>query len=136
MESKLKHLEFIQGVVSRMGGNMFFLRGWAVTLVAAYLAVIAQSDENIVVLTVLAFVLTVVFWVYDGYFLSLERKYRALYDKVRQLPDGEVDFSMRIGEFNANAQNTLLFCVFSKTVVPFYVILLAAETYFFVGGLI
>ena len=31
-EEKLKHLEFIQSVISRMSANSFFLKGWGVTL--------------------------------------------------------------------------------------------------------
>ena len=34
MENKIKHLEIIQGVINRMAGNSFALKGWAVTLVA------------------------------------------------------------------------------------------------------
>jgi hypothetical protein len=44
----------------------------------------------------LFFILLLLFWVYDAYFLSLERKYRGLYDKVRQLPEEKIDFSMNI----------------------------------------
>ena len=35
MESKHKHLEFIQGVVNRLASDSFRLKGWAVVLVAA-----------------------------------------------------------------------------------------------------
>ena len=34
MDRKMKHLEMIQGVISRMANNSFMLKGWAVTLVA------------------------------------------------------------------------------------------------------
>ncbi len=36
MENKRKHLEFIQAIISRMAGNLFFLRGWTITLIAAF----------------------------------------------------------------------------------------------------
>ena len=35
---KLKHLEFIQGIITRMANNSFMLKGWAVTLVAGIFA--------------------------------------------------------------------------------------------------
>lgn len=28
MENKIKHLEFIQGVINRMANNSFMLKGW------------------------------------------------------------------------------------------------------------
>lgn len=38
MEKKLKHLDFLQLVITRMNVNSFFLKGWSVTLVAALFA--------------------------------------------------------------------------------------------------
>ena len=35
-----------------------------------------------------------VFWAMDGYYLGLEKGFRCVYDRVRVLPDSEVDFSM------------------------------------------
>jgi len=34
-EDQRKHLELIQGVITRMAGNSFLIRGWSVTLVSA-----------------------------------------------------------------------------------------------------
>ena len=45
MSDKLKHLEFIQGVINRMGQNSFLIKGWTVTLVAALFA-LAAKDSN------------------------------------------------------------------------------------------
>lgn len=36
-DHKVSHLEMIQGVINRMAGNSFALKGWAVTLVAGIL---------------------------------------------------------------------------------------------------
>jgi hypothetical protein len=69
MENKRKHLEFIQNIISRMAGNLFFLRGWTITLIAALLALFAKGNDSIYIVYFLI-VLTFVFWVLDGYFLS------------------------------------------------------------------
>jgi hypothetical protein len=45
MESKLKHLELVQGVINRMAGNSFILKGWSVTLTSALFA-LAAKDAN------------------------------------------------------------------------------------------
>lgn len=129
METKTKHLEMIQGVVGRMGGNLFYLRGWSITLAAGLLALLAQKDSPKLFPLLMLGAVTIIFWIYDGYFLSLERKYRDLYDKVRKLPDSKVDFSMDVSEFSALKKNALLYCMFSKTLAPFYLFFLGATIY-------
>jgi len=37
MKNKRKHLELIQGIINRMASNLFFLRGWTITLIATLL---------------------------------------------------------------------------------------------------
>lgn len=127
-EDKRKHLEFIQGVITRMGGNLFYLRGWSITLIGGLLALLSQQDNNKFSLILLTGVV-LVFWVYDGYFLSLERRYRALYNKVRKQRVDEVDYSMDIREFNGDKHNTIVYSMFSKTLAPFYLLFLAASLY-------
>lgn len=44
-EDLLKHLEFIQYIINRMAKNSFLLKGWTVTIVAAFFALAAQNLE-------------------------------------------------------------------------------------------
>ncbi len=81
----------IQGVIDRMAGNLFFLKGWAITLIAALFALSAQNTNQKYIY--IAFFPVVIFWILDGYFLSRERQFRDLYDDVRVLDEGEIDFS-------------------------------------------
>jgi len=122
--NKIAHLQMIQGIVDRMGGNLFYLRGWSITLLAGLFA-ISTSDSLKVAewAPLLFFVLLILFWIYDAYFLSLERKFRGLYDKVRKLSEDEIDFSMNIGEFNTHADKTLFSAMFSHTLLGFYAVL-------------
>ena len=46
MNNKLKHLEFIQRVINRMASNLFFLRGWTVTLIAALFALFVKGTNS------------------------------------------------------------------------------------------
>ena len=46
MDSKLKHLEFIQGVINRLSTNSFLLKGWSVVLVSALFA-LSANDANV-----------------------------------------------------------------------------------------
>ena len=45
MEQKLKHLEFIQGVINRLATNSFQMKGWSVVLVAATLVLLARESR-------------------------------------------------------------------------------------------
>ena len=44
---KLKHLEFIQGIITRMANNSFMLKGWAVTLVAGIFALSSKDSDQL-----------------------------------------------------------------------------------------
>lgn len=92
MEKKLKHLEMLQAVISRMANNSFRLKGWNVVLVSAIFVLASSESKSQIVC--LAYLPTAVFWLLDGYFLRQERLFRKLYDKVRALGDDDIDFSM------------------------------------------
>ena len=119
MENKRKHLEFIQNIISRMAGNLFFLRGWTITLIAALLALFAKGNNSNYIIYFLI-VLTLVFWILDGYFLSQERLYRDLYNHVRTLKEEKIDFSMDTSEYKKYKRNTLIYSMFSSTLLVFY----------------
>jgi hypothetical protein len=57
---KEKHLDLLQGVINRMAGNSFLLRGWSVTLVSALLTLGANHAQPLVVAIALLPVFT--FW--------------------------------------------------------------------------
>jgi len=96
MEKKLKHLEFIQLVITRMNVNSFLLKGWCVTIVAAVLALYASNQNNCVL--VIGILPTLVFWFLDAYYLTQERKFRGLYNDVAGVsenPKNIKEFEMR-----------------------------------------
>ena len=94
IEAKLKHLEFIQNTITRMAHNSFLLKGWCITVVGAIIGI--NKDGVDWKITLLAMMLTTMFWVLDGYFLSQERYFRARYDEVRQKDPKDIDFKMQL----------------------------------------
>ena len=118
-----KHLELIQGVINRMAGNSFHLKGWSVVLVSALFA-LGASDAN-VNFVYLAFLPALAFWVLDGYFLWQERMYRKLYDAVRAETDEAPDFSMNAYEYKDEVASWPATC-FSTTLLIFHGMVLAA----------
>lgn len=118
MENKRKHLELIQGVINRMANNLFFLRGWTITLIAALFALFVKEANHDYIFVVYFPVL--IFWILDGYFLSQERLFRALYNHVRKLDEKEIDFSMDTNEYRKDEKNSWLSSIFSSTLLFFY----------------
>lgn len=118
MESKLKHLEFIQGVINRMAGNSFFLKGWAVTLIAALFALSAKDTNPKYIY--IAYFPVIIFWILDGYFLSQERLFRNLYNEVRRFKNEDINFSMDTSKYKKNKRNGWLSSMFSTTLRLFY----------------
>jgi len=118
MENKQKHLEIIQGVVSRMANNLFFLKGWAITLITGLFAL--SASESSARYIIIACFLVMTFWILDGYFLSRERLFRDLYDEIRQRNEKEIDFSMDTKKHERNPRNSWLRSMFSHTLLWFY----------------
>lgn len=117
MEKKLKHLDFLQLVITRMNVNSFLLKGWSVTLVSALFA-FAAKDTNIHYVLI-TYISTPLFWFLDGYYLSLERQYRSLYNVVKEKPESEIDFDLNARPYN-KGKNMWLPSVFSPTLYIFY----------------
>ena len=123
MDNRTKHLEFIQGVVNRLSTNSFLLKGWSVILISALFA-LSVSDSNSAFIF-LAYFPAIVFWGLDGYFLWEEKKFRKLYDHVRELEESKVDFSMDTTGVKDQA-GTWWGATISKTLVPFHGVLIGA----------
>jgi nitrogen fixation/metabolism regulation signal transduction histidine kinase len=101
---------------------LFLLRGWSVTLVAALFA-FAAKDTNIDYV-IITYISTPLFWLLDGYYLSQERKYRDLYNIIRQKEEDKIDFDMNATITN-NKKNSWLSSTFSITQIIFYGTLIA-----------
>jgi len=117
MEAKLKHLEMIQGVINRMAGNSFLLKGWNVVLVSALFALAAKDANKLYIY--LAYFPCIVFWILDGYFLWQEKLYRKLYDEVRIKEEAKIDFSMDTSSLKEKV-NPWSDVVFSPTLALFH----------------
>ncbi|KUO18886.1 hypothetical protein [Streptomyces dysideae] len=120
---QVKHLEFIQGVITRLGTNSFLVKGWALTLSAGLLALSASQLSW--QLAAVGVVPLLCFWYLDGFFLRQERLFRHLYDDVRR-PGSQVEtLSMNVGPYLDRTPWARI--TFSQTLALFYGPLLGAE---------
>jgi hypothetical protein len=113
---QIKHLEFIQAVIIRLGTNSFLIKGWVLTIAAALFAFLVTDRSW--ALAVVGLVPLLAFWFLDGYFLWQERLFRRLYDDARR-PSSSVDLlSMNVTAYRDQA--TWASAAFSRTLLLFY----------------
>ena len=117
MNAKLKHLEMLQAIISRMSRNSFLLKGWNVVLVSAIF--VLASTESKASLVFLAYLPAAVFWLLDGYFLHQERLFRKLYDTVRVMAEDDIDFSMNTAPVKSEVASWLRVAL-SQTLLLFH----------------
>jgi hypothetical protein len=116
-----KHLTLIQGVINRLAGNSFSLKGWSMTLVSALLALSARDSAPWTVM--IALLPAVTFWGLDGYFLAQEKLFRTLYTKVITPGCAVPPFSMQTEPLT---RRTWIGATFSGTLIPFHGTVLGA----------
>ncbi len=75
-----KHLDHLQGVITRHNSNSFMIKGWTITICTAILAIAGTWKEPL--LSLIALVPISVFWVLDSFYLANERCFVSLYNAV------------------------------------------------------
>jgi hypothetical protein len=130
--NRVKHLEMIQAVVSRLGSNGFLIKGWAVTLAGAFVGLAVNSHNG--AFARIGAGVVMVLWGLDAYFLRAERRFRRLGSCVQAF-DGSLspffmgatssDFFSKLteGKWKLRWLGTFL----SLTLFLFYGVLVGAE---------
>lgn len=116
-DAQIKHLEFIQAVITRLANNSFLMKGWALTVAGLIFGFAADRGSWRVAAA--ALLPTVAFWGLDAYFLRQERLFRRLYDAVRRSDPPVEPFSMDTRD-HAAAVPSWLATALSGTLLPFY----------------
>ena len=122
-EETIKHLEFIQNIITRHNTNSFQIKGLTVTIVSALLAVYASND-NLAFLWI-SIIPTILFWFLDSYYLQLERKFRGLYNDVAGVSDEpkEIKEMEMRPDLYKGGKFKFVNVLFSDTIWPLYIFL-------------
>jgi hypothetical protein len=121
-EEEIKHLEFIQNIITRINTNSFQIKGMAITIVSALLAIYAsEKNPDFILITIFPLIL---FWFLDSYYLTQERKFRGLYnDLLKDNPNNLKPFEMR-PDLYKGGKYSFWSVFFSKTIWTIYLIVI------------
>lgn len=121
-EDKIRYIELVQSIISRLANNSFLLKGWTITLIAA---IFSLSDKIMKNFTFTIYFFILIFWILDSYYLYQERLYRDLYNKVIEIRDEYPPlFSLKIDKKRNEKIISFFKSFFSFTEVSFYLLLL------------
>lgn len=111
---RVKHLEMLQAVIGRMANEAALVRGWALTVTAAFYGFAAKSLNWRI--AAVGFLPVVLFWWLNVYYLWSEQKYRCLYGRAADPSSTVPLFSMDASQEDAPVWKA----VASRVVWPFY----------------
>lgn len=85
--SKIEHLKMIEEVIKRMANNSLDIKKLYVTLFVAFMALILKEKVSMTndaygLIIFIMLIITVVFGFLDTYYLTLEKKYRDLFNDI------------------------------------------------------
>lgn len=83
-EARIRYLEMIQAVVSRLANDSFLVKGWAITVTGIILGFAVTANRW--PLALVSLIPTLIFWMLDTYYLRAERRFRALYRRAVEEP--------------------------------------------------
>jgi hypothetical protein len=92
LDRKQAHLAMIRVIIKRMALGALLLKGWSFLIVAALLAVAANPARTR--FAWLGLFMAILFWAIDAHLLRQELLFTKLFERVRELPEAALDFSM------------------------------------------
>ena len=125
VDSTVAYLQMIQSAIDRMSTSSAIFKGFAATVGVGSLAAFRGNGCFVISVLILLFV----FLILDAYYLQIERRYRYLYECVRDKRH-PVDFDMKPPEVKAiikcdksvEARRThFISCLVSKPILLFYI---------------
>lgn len=128
MNPNEKHLEFLQNNIGRMNQCSFHMKGWAITLASALIAVfvstITKENPGNKIYIYAAIASTILFWFLDSIYMSKERKLIAIYNDVIGVGEGTLEIVKY--EIPINKYKGWKYSIFRAMLFPTEIILYGA----------
>lgn len=125
-EELYKEIDLIQSCIVRMANNSFMLKGWLITLIIAFIALLPENINRHYICAIILLI-DLAFWYLNAFFLKVEKLYRWKYEWVitRRL-DGNRDFIFNLDPYEKNMwinkkkPNTIKVMLTSETLLVIY----------------
>lgn len=132
MKPNEKHLEFLQSNISRMNQCSFQMKGWAITLASALIAVfvstISENNFGNKIYIYASIVSTFLFWCLDSLYLSKERKLIGIYNDLIGTSNGKKQNPIAIKDYEIplNKYKGWKYCIIRAMLLPSEIIFYGA----------
>lgn len=119
-ENKISYLQMIQNSIDRMSTTSAVFKGVCATILTGISAISFTEINKWVLL--LAALPVICFFIIDVYYLQLERRYRFLYDEVRNDLHA-IDFDLKPPKVKEISDSTVKIgsCILSPSIYLFYI---------------
>lgn len=122
VDLRIAHLNMIQNVISRMSGFSASAKNFCITINAVIIA--GTFEREVPWIELGAMLVVALFCLMDSYYLSLERRYRELFEDVAARPlDATPDLSLKASPLTWRCFGG---SITSTSVFPFYLLLMAS----------
>lgn len=117
-----KHLEFLQNNISRMNQCSFQMKGWAITiasaLVAIFVSTISSESQGNKIYLYAAIASSILFWGLDSLYLSKERKFIGIYNDIIGVDNEANQPTVNIKEYEIPLKkyNRGYYCIFRSII--------------------
>ncbi len=105
MESKIRYLEMIQRAIDGASNNSLRIKGFTMLLLAGTLALLLRNGASAIIIPLnlgLILILVVGFlFLLNFHFIRQSDLFKTLYDRVRVLPESEIEFSMEVEQYGS-----------------------------------
>lgn len=133
--SQLEHLKLIEQQIQRMSDDSFKIKSWSLTVIGSALLywLKGQNSKDVLImfeLFVLILTITIVFWLLDAYYLSLEQSYRELYSDV-QTSKVKNSYTLNIQKYQKK-KRLICLALCSKPLKHTYLVLILFELLVFI----
>ena len=121
-EELFKEIDLIQSCIERMARNSFMIKGWALTILAGFVAFLNDSVLTSPWLVICGIIIPYLgFWYIDAYFLHTEKCYRKLYNWTianRKIGNREYQYCLDPSRFKEECDS--IFKVFFSTTLSVF----------------
>lgn len=125
-ENKRLHIQMIENTINRMSSNSFLIKGWSLTIIGGLLTIYFSQFKKPMsyLILILCFVMCLIFWISDAFYLWQERKFRKLYENIISKDENNIDFSMNLVDIKENFFKCMIRPIFLVSYLPLLLIII------------